>query len=80
MNGLEQIKKENKEADETTKGKIELNEGITIRKGNTNSVLNISYNGKTAKITTTVLRLIVQKTKNEYDFSSNQRILDLLNM
>jgi len=76
MKGIETIVKENKQADDQTNNKIELRDNITVEYS-CSSAIKITYNGKIAKLTATVLRELVNRNHGN-EFSTNDKILDML--
>ena len=79
MKSLEEIKKENKEAD--VKQTKELRT-VSCTLTSTNETLTITYDNQKAKITNTVLRQIVlfnekinRERKTNRDFEANDKIL-----
>lgn len=78
MNGLEQIIEENKEADETTKGTIKLEENITVKAGHTDGVIYITDGKTTIGLTQTVLAKMIEQNIGNDKFTINREILHFL--
>ena len=78
MKDLKEIVEENKKANEATKVEIKLDDKVVVTAGDTDGVLKITQGDKTIKLTTTVLRLMVQNNIKVWDFYTNDRILQFL--
>jgi len=78
MKDLKEIVEENKKANEATKVEIKLDDRVVVKTGNTDGVLAITQGNKTIRLTSTVLGLMIQYNIKEWDFYTNDRILQFL--